>query len=102
VSEYVLSEIETSTTIVIAHAPGSQPSLPFYLSEKNNPIVIINQNDSLIKYIESNKNIALVLNKEQSQLIQYKFPNLNLQFEIISSRIIDRKDVAEYYVGILK
>ncbi len=102
VSEYVLSEIETSTTIVIAHAPGSQPSLPFYLSEKDNPIVIINQNDSLIKYIESNKNIALVLNKEQSELIKNNFPKLNLDFKIISSRIIDRKDVAEYYVGILK
>lgn len=102
VSEFVLQKTETTTTIVIAYAPGSQPSLPFYLSERDNPIVFINNNDSLISYIENHQKLALVLNKEQSEIIKNTFPEYNIDFKIISSRIIDRKEVAEYYVGILK
>lgn len=99
VSEYVLTKVDAQTEIVIAHAPGKQPSLPFYLTKKNNPLHVEENTTKLLAYIKSKNNLVIVANKEQYETLATAYPNL--EYKIVSSRIIDRKDIAEYYICIL-
>ncbi len=100
VSEYVLQNINPNTEIIIAHAPGKQPSLPFYLGAHNNPITIEEDNTKLIKYLSDKKDIAIIANKSQFESLIKVYPQMN--HKVISTRIIDRKDIAEYYICIIK
>jgi 4-amino-4-deoxy-L-arabinose transferase-like glycosyltransferase len=100
VSEYVLTKIDSNTEIIIAHSPGKQPSLPFYLGKQNNPIHIEENITKLLTYISNKKNIAIVANLEQFKTLDQVYPNMD--YKIISTRIIDRKDIAEYYICIIK
>jgi 4-amino-4-deoxy-L-arabinose transferase-like glycosyltransferase len=100
VSEYVLSKVDPTTEIIIAHAPGHQPSLPFYLTVNNNPISVIESTDSLLNYLKDKTNKVVIANKDQHLILKENYPNLTM--EIVSSRIIDRTDIAEYYICIIK
>ena len=100
VSEYVLNKIDSNTEIIIAHAPGKQPSLPFYLGAANNSIHIEENSAKLISYLVDKSNVAIVANMEQFKLLIQSYPEM--EHKIISTRIIDRKDIAEYYICIIK
>lgn len=100
VSEYILENVDPSTPIVIANSPGLKPSLPFYLSQNNNPIIIEFYEKELEMIHDTTKQAAFILNEEQDSVFRMKYPDYSS--EIITSKIIDRKEIATYYVYIKK
>lgn len=98
VSEYILPKIKTDAPIIIAYAPGQQPSLPFYLSKNNNPIIIEYSTPKVRSIYDSISEGAFILNHEQDSVFQLLYPNYSS--EIISSQLIDRKVIATYYIHI--
>lgn len=99
VSKYVLEHTQPSSAIIIGYAPGSQPSLPFYLSANNNKIIVQENTDSLLLQVAQLENFALIISKEQQQLFQEIHPEWD--FVSVRSRLIDRKEEAEYLVTIV-
>ncbi len=100
VSEYVLDNIKDGAPIIIAHAPGAQPSLPFYLSKNDNPIIVEFASVKVREIYDSIPAGAFILNKEQDSIFKLNYPNF--KSEIITSKIIDRKDQATYYIHLKK
>lgn len=100
VSEKVLSSISYDQPIVIGHAPGMQPSLPFYLSANNNPVFVELDNTKLLQLYDSIPQGAFVLNEDQDSLL--KLTHAGYVSSVITSRIIDRKEQAKYYITIKK
>jgi 4-amino-4-deoxy-L-arabinose transferase-like glycosyltransferase len=100
VSEYVLAEIEPGAPVIIGYAPGMQPSLPFYLSQKDNPIIVEFATPQITHIYDSVPAGAFILNANQDSVFRLKYPNYTS--EVITSKIIDRKDIATYYVHIKK
>ncbi len=99
VGRYVTSQVAQSYTIVIAHGPGRQPSLPFYLGDNGNKVILESNLNALLELVESNEQYAFVLNENQVLAIQKKRPELI--FHKIESQLIDRKDKAVYYILIV-
>jgi len=99
VSEYVLSIADAQTEIVIAHAPGKQPSLPFYLTQNDNKLHIEENITALLTYIKDKDNLIIVAQMEQFKTLVAIYPNI--EHKVISTRIIDRKEIAEYYICVL-
>jgi hypothetical protein len=98
VSEYVLSHTDEEYTFYIAHSPGKQPSLPFYLGAHKNFIELSTDYSLFQSKIDSNEKFVLILNKDQADHL--KTLTGELDFHIISSQLIDRKDKATYYIYI--
>lgn len=98
VSEYVLSNLDHESPIIIGYAPGMQPSLPFYLSANNNPIEVAFEFHDIRNIYDSIPNGAFILSADQDSLFRELYPNFTS--ELITSKIIDRKDMAIYYVHI--
>lgn len=98
VSEYVLSNLDHDSPIIIGYAPGMQPSLPFYLSGNNNPIIVEFESHKITHLYDSLSTGAFILNEEQDSIFKLNYPTYTS--EIITSKIIDRKEVATYYVHI--
>jgi 4-amino-4-deoxy-L-arabinose transferase-like glycosyltransferase len=96
VSEYVLSKVDNQTEIIIAHAPGKQPSLPFYLTENDNVLRIEENTTKLLTYLKGKSNVIIIANKEQYTALSSAHPSID--YKVVSTRIIDRKDIAEYYI----
>lgn len=96
VSEYVLENVDEKTPVILGNAPGLQPSLPFYLSQNKNPIVINFNLEELCQIHDTITKAAFILNKEQDSVFRLKYPDYSS--EMISSKIIDRKESAIYYV----
>lgn len=100
VSEYVLPEVQNTTPIIIGYAPGMQPSLPFYLSANDNPIIVEFETPKIRAIYDSVPSAALILNEKQDSVFRLIYTGY--ESEVITSKIIDRKDVATYYVHIKK
>lgn len=100
VSEYVLNNASSDIHIILGDAPGAKPSLPFYLSANNNPIIVNFYIEELKQIYDTTEHAVFVLNKEQDSVFNSIYPNYSS--EIISSKMIDRKEIATYYIHIKK
>jgi 4-amino-4-deoxy-L-arabinose transferase-like glycosyltransferase len=90
---------ENTQTVYICHNVGEQPSLPFYLLQQHVQVVDATQYSSseilaLTEKIDSN---AFILNQQQHALLCSHY-NKEIPFTRVTSLIIDRKDVADYFI----
>lgn len=100
VSEVVLDEIDPETPIIIGYAPGMQPSLPFYLSAQDNPIIVEFSLPKIRHIYDSIPFGAFILSGQQDSTFKVTYPEFTST--IVTSKIIDRKDIATYYIHIKK
>lgn len=100
VSDFILDEIDPNTPIIIGYAPGMQPSLPFYLSAQNNPIIVEFSDHEIRHIYDSVPSGAFILSEQQDSIFKMTYPDFTST--IITSKIIDRKDIATYYIHLKK
>jgi len=96
VSEYVLDNIDQDDLIYVSYAPGHQPSLPFYLTQEDNPIKVNLDTHELIEAAKSN--LADVYIVSEPQYLELQKLGIKYRVKTITSRLIDRREQALYYI----
>lgn len=100
VSEVVLKQAQIDAPIIIGYTPGNQPSLPFYLSQLDNPIIIENDPGRFFGLYDSITTGTFIMNEEKYQFLADKFPNFDTI--MVLSRLIDRTEQARYIIHFKK
>jgi 4-amino-4-deoxy-L-arabinose transferase-like glycosyltransferase len=95
----LFTETHPPETVFICHNFGEQPSLPFYLLLKN---VMVNEatqftESELLLSTQKLTGNAYILNQHQYELI-CDYYGKKIPYEHVSSLIIDRKEVSDYYI----
>jgi 4-amino-4-deoxy-L-arabinose transferase-like glycosyltransferase len=95
----LFNEKDPPETVYICHNFGEQPSLPFYLLQKNLLVADVTYYSpaELIQLTAEKCGCSFILNRQQYELLCSHY-NKNIENDRISSLIIDRKEISDYYI----
>lgn len=98
IEKFLDGKTKEDCTVFIGNIVPHQPSLPFYLRKFTDDIQIYIFKEELAKHLYDEGQQIFILNKEQADYFLTIKPEI--QFHFISTLIIDRKGMSDYYLYI--
>lgn len=95
-ADYLQQRTAVESTIVVGNVIGHPPSLPFYLGRHFKNIAEDQNSVALISRYGGGEPAAFILNQMQKDAFLRAFPGIPVKE--ISSRCIDRNEMANYYI----